>query len=60
VVVAVEQAPAPLAGPGSPEAELRSGLAGVRIVALALASCATIPTPHDANDAVLMLCKYDA
>jgi len=39
---------------------LRSGLAVVGIVALALASCATIPTPQDANDAVLMLRKYDA
>lgn len=29
-------------------------------MALALASCATIPTPQDANDAVLMLQKYDA
>jgi uncharacterized membrane protein YdjX (TVP38/TMEM64 family) len=49
-----------LAGPGSPEAELRSRQAGVGIVALALASCATIPTPQDANDAVLMLRKHDA
>jgi uncharacterized membrane protein YdjX (TVP38/TMEM64 family) len=39
---------------------LRSGPAVVGIVALALASCATIPTPQDANDAVLMLRKYDA
>ena len=39
---------------------MRSGLAGVRVVALALASCATIPTPHDASDTVLMLRKYDA
>jgi uncharacterized membrane protein YdjX (TVP38/TMEM64 family) len=39
---------------------LRSGLAVVGIVVLALASCATIPTPQDANDAVLMLQKYDA
>jgi uncharacterized membrane protein YdjX (TVP38/TMEM64 family) len=29
-------------------------------VALALASCATIPTSQDANDAVLMLQKYNA
>ena len=29
-------------------------------MALALASCATIPTAQDANDAVLMLRKYDA
>jgi len=32
----------------------------VNIVALALASCAAIPTSQDANDAVLMLQKYDA
>jgi inosine-uridine nucleoside N-ribohydrolase/uncharacterized membrane protein YdjX (TVP38/TMEM64 family) len=38
---------------------LRSGLAIVGIVALALAFCATIPTAQDANDAVLMLRKYD-
>jgi uncharacterized membrane protein YdjX (TVP38/TMEM64 family) len=29
------------------------------ILAVALASCATIPTPQDANDAVLVLRKYD-
>jgi uncharacterized membrane protein YdjX (TVP38/TMEM64 family) len=39
---------------------LRSGLAVVGIVALTLASCATIPTAQDANDAVLMLRQYDA
>jgi uncharacterized membrane protein YdjX (TVP38/TMEM64 family) len=38
---------------------LRSGLVVVGSVALALASCATIPTPEDANDAVLMLQKYN-
>ena len=37
---------------------MRAGLAGVGIVAWALASCATIPTPQDANDTVLMLRKY--
>jgi uncharacterized membrane protein YdjX (TVP38/TMEM64 family) len=42
------------------EAKLRSALVVVGVVALALASCATIPTPEDANDAVLMLRKYDA
>jgi len=42
------------------EAELRTSLAVVGIVALALASCASIPTPQDANDAVLMLRKYDS
>jgi uncharacterized membrane protein YdjX (TVP38/TMEM64 family) len=39
---------------------LRSGLVVVSSVALALASCATIPTSQDANDAVLMLQKYNA
>ena len=39
---------------------MRSGLVVVGIVGLTLASCATIPTPQDANDAVLMLRKYDA
>jgi uncharacterized membrane protein YdjX (TVP38/TMEM64 family) len=39
---------------------LRSSLVDVGIVALALASCVTIPTAQDANDAVLMLRKYDA
>jgi uncharacterized membrane protein YdjX (TVP38/TMEM64 family) len=32
----------------------------IAILALALASCATIPTSHSASDAVLMLRKYDA
>jgi uncharacterized membrane protein YdjX (TVP38/TMEM64 family) len=48
------------AGAGSLETELRSGPAVGGIVVLALASCATIPTPQDANDVVLMLRKYDA
>ena len=39
---------------------MRSGLAVVGIMALVLAACATIPSPQDANDAVLMLRKYDA
>ena len=39
---------------------MRTSLAVVGIVALALASCASIPTPQDANDAVLMLRKYDS
>jgi uncharacterized membrane protein YdjX (TVP38/TMEM64 family) len=39
---------------------LRSGLVVVCILALALTACATIPTPSDANDAVLRLRKYDA
>jgi uncharacterized membrane protein YdjX (TVP38/TMEM64 family) len=43
-----------------PEGELRTGLLVVFILAVALTSCATIPTPQDANDAVLVLRKYDA
>ncbi len=39
---------------------MRSGLVVVGIAALPLASCASIPTPEDANDAVLLLRKYDA
>ena len=39
---------------------MRSSLIAVCILAMALASCATIPTSSDANDAVLMLRKYDA
>jgi uncharacterized membrane protein YdjX (TVP38/TMEM64 family) len=39
---------------------LRSGSVVVCILAMALASCATLPTAEDANDAVLMLREYDA
>ena len=39
---------------------MKSGLVVLCILAMALASCATIPTSSDANDAVLMLRKYDA
>jgi uncharacterized membrane protein YdjX (TVP38/TMEM64 family) len=42
------------------EVELRSRPAVVGLVGLALASCATVPTPQGANDAVLMLRNYDA
>jgi hypothetical protein len=40
------------------EAEVRSGLVAIGVLTLALASCATIPTPHEANDAVLMLRQH--
>src|SRR4029453_17071279 len=50
----------PMAGPRGPEAKLRSGSVAVCILAMALASCPTVPTAEDANDAVLMLRKYDA
>ena len=39
---------------------MRLSLALVGIVGLTLASCATIPTPEEANDAVLRLSQYDA
>ena len=39
---------------------MRLGLVVIGIVASALASCATIPAPQDADDAVLMLRRYDA
>jgi uncharacterized membrane protein YdjX (TVP38/TMEM64 family) len=40
------------------EAEVKSGLIVIGILSLVLASCATIPTPQEANDAVLVLRKY--
>jgi len=39
---------------------LRLGFAVVGIMALALASCATMPTPQEANEAVLILRKYES
>ena len=39
---------------------MRSGLIVIAILALTLASCATVPTAQDANDAVLMLREYEA
>ncbi len=39
---------------------MRSGLVIVGLVGLTLASCAPIPTPQEANDAVLLLRQYDA
>ncbi len=39
---------------------MKSGLVVVCISAMALASCATVPTALDANDAVLILRKFDA
>jgi uncharacterized membrane protein YdjX (TVP38/TMEM64 family) len=40
------------------EAEVRSGLIVIVVLSLVLASCAMIPTPQEANDAVLALRKY--
>ena len=37
---------------------MRSGLIVIGVLSLVLASCATIPTPQEANDAVLVLRKY--
>jgi uncharacterized membrane protein YdjX (TVP38/TMEM64 family) len=48
----------PIRRSSKPEVELRSDLAVVGILALALASCATIPTSQEANDAVLTLRNY--
>ena len=38
----------------------RSGLLVIGALAVGLASCATIPTPQEANDAVLTLREYDS
>ncbi len=37
---------------------MRSGLIAIGVLTLVLASCATIPTPQEANDAVLVLRNY--
>jgi uncharacterized membrane protein YdjX (TVP38/TMEM64 family) len=39
---------------------VRSGLIVIGALSLVLASCATIPTPQEANDAVLTLRKYES
>jgi hypothetical protein len=39
---------------------VRSGLIVIGVLLLVLASCATIPTPQEANDAVLALPKYES
>src|SRR5262245_45051894 len=46
------------AGPARVEARMRSGLIVIGVLSLALASCTTIPTPQEANDAMLTLQKY--
>lgn len=38
---------------------MRSGLVVIGVLSLVLASCATIPTPQEANDAVLTLRQYE-
>src|SRR5499426_2678183 len=38
---------------------MRSGLIVIGVLSLVLASCATMPTPQEANDAVLTLRKYE-
>jgi uncharacterized membrane protein YdjX (TVP38/TMEM64 family) len=42
------------------EAEVRSALIVICVLALALASCTKIPTPQEANDAVLTLREYES
>jgi hypothetical protein len=37
---------------------VRSGLIVISVLAVVLASCVTIPTPQEANDAVLTLRTY--
>jgi uncharacterized membrane protein YdjX (TVP38/TMEM64 family) len=39
---------------------VRSILSVIGVLSLVLASCATIPTPQEANDAVLVLRKYES
>ena len=39
---------------------MRSGLIVIGVLSLMLASCATIPTPQEANDAVLVLRQYES
>jgi uncharacterized membrane protein YdjX (TVP38/TMEM64 family) len=39
---------------------VRSGLIVIGVLSLALASCARIPTPQEANDVVLTLRKYES
>lgn len=39
---------------------MSSGLIVIGVVSLVLASCTTIPTPHEANDAVLTLREYES
>ena len=39
---------------------MRSGLIVIGVLSLVLASCATIPTSQEANDAVLVLRKYES
>ena len=39
---------------------MRSGLIVISVLAVVLSSCATIPTPQEANDAVLTLRRYES
>src|SRR5262245_26372504 len=49
-----------MAAPACLEADVRTHAFLLAVLAATLTSCAAIPTPQDANDAVLMLRKYDA
>jgi uncharacterized membrane protein YdjX (TVP38/TMEM64 family) len=42
------------------EAEVRSALIVIGVLAVVLTSCAKIPTPEEANDAVLALRNYES
>jgi uncharacterized membrane protein YdjX (TVP38/TMEM64 family) len=45
--------------PDGAESNVRSGLIAIGVLSLVLASCASIPTPEEANDAVLTLKEYE-
>src|SRR5262249_28695387 len=60
LAVAVGQERCPCsAGPTRWEAHVRSGPIVIGVLSLVLASCATMPTPQEANDAVLTLRQYE-
>jgi uncharacterized membrane protein YdjX (TVP38/TMEM64 family) len=46
--------------PDGAESNVRSGLIAIGVLSLVLASCASIPTPEEANDAVLTLKEYES
>jgi uncharacterized membrane protein YdjX (TVP38/TMEM64 family) len=48
------------ATPTHSEAQVRSILIVIGVLSLVLASCVAIPTPQEANDAVLVLRKYES
>jgi len=46
--------------PDGAESNVRLGLIAIGVLSLVLASCASIPTPEEANDAVLTLKEYES